>query len=796
MATLFGRYEYAGELGHGASGRVFAVHDLGAGRDKRAIKVVQSDAGRLVWEFNRLCQVAHPRLARVRELLRLEERAPAPFGLERGALLLVQDFVEGAPLSAAIGGSERVTLASRVGVAVAEALIALHEASLVHGDVKPDNVICGPLGEGATLIDLGFARPPELAGTARGTPAFMAPELFAGVCTPAADVYALGALIYDVLRGESSEATSSGGGLFRTRDPNLLVGVDAGVKRVLAQLMASDRAQRPADAAAALALLLPVFPQPGEALRHASLRVTRSPREQAERVRTLPLVGHERALAALVEALGQPGFVAVTGPRGAGRSRLVREALRTLQERRASANQAVPTWVGSLPALALLRDVDAILWLERAHAEQLPEITRAATAATLSLRSLCVVVEGELPGARVVELGALPEPAFAELLARILPRSVGVLAAARAATHGLSGRLCELAARLSLAERELADPRVWQPLAQDDVSLVRAHALASALAWFGTDLTPAHATRMGGAEAAQAAYDELRVQGLLDDEGDALVLDAALARKLRAESNRAAIAKQALHAGVVPSTGFALLACGQPASQAFARRARALRAEGRVDAACRLLSDATPYVEDDELVVLHADSERARGNYGEALAVLGERAPLLRAELLRLLGSADALAALQALRADATVGARATALLARQAFDRGELELAVREAQAARGGDREALVRALEVEVLVCLARGALAEAPVDALVQAASAGGQAPSFLARAPARALSLRSQVLARRGERVRAVADARAAVEQARALGEAHETATYALNLGLLELERGELGRALE
>ncbi|HEX5656709.1 MAG TPA: protein kinase, partial [Polyangiales bacterium] len=783
MATLFGRYEYAGELGHGASGRVFAVRDLGANREPRAIKVVAADAGRLVWEFQRLCQVSHPRVARVREMVRLEERAPTPFALERGSLLLVQDFVEGAPLSAASG--DRLPLVARVGIAITEGLVALHEASLVHGDVKPDNVICGPNGENATLIDLGFARPPEV-GTPRGTPAYMAPEMFAGVCTPAADVFALGALLYDVLRGDAIDSASSGRGLFRARDLSLIE--DADFRRVLTQLLAPDRAQRPADASAALALLLPAFTSKGlpvEALRYASLRVTRTPREQAERVRTLPLVGHEAALASLVEAIAQPGLVAVRGPRGAGRSRLVREALRTLQ---ASAKQ--PTWVSSLSALALLRDVHAILWLERAREEDLPEITRAATAATLSLRSLCVVLEGDVPAPRVVELGALSEPAFAALLVQLAPRSV--LGAARAATHGLAGRLCELAAQLLLAERDLSDPRVWQALeGPGEAALVRAQPLAQALAWFGADLTPELAARVWGAEAAQAAYDELRVKGLLHEDDGALVLDLGLARTLRAQSDRAALAP--LLQQVPATTGFALLLTGGDATRAFLARARALRAEGRVDAACTLLADAGQ----EELALFHADSERARGRYAEALAVLGERGPLLRAELLRLVERIpEARALLESLRGDRTNGARATALLARLAFDGGDFTLASSEARAAQGADREASVRALEVEVLVCLARGALAEAPVDALVQAASGGGQAPSFLARAPARAASLRSQVLARRGDRLRAVGDARAAVEQARALGEAHEAATYALNLGLLELERGELGRALE
>jgi serine/threonine-protein kinase PknK len=824
MATLFGRYEYAGELGHGASGRVFTVLDLtsaaradGAEHDKRAVKVVaNAESGRLVWEFARLCQVAHPRLARVRELLRLEQAATAPFALPAGALLLVQDFVEGAPLSAAIAlaadPGARLALAARVGVAVAEALTALHEASLVHGDVKPDNVICGASGEGATLIDLGFARPPEV-GMARGTPAYMSPESFAGVCTPAADVYALGALLYDCLRGEAAHGASSGRAPFRVRDLSLLEPEHESLRRVLAQLLAPDPADRPVDAPAALALLLPSFTQRGlevPALRYAGLKLVRTPREQAERARTLPLVGHRQALAALVEAIGQAGYIALAGPAGAGRSRLMREALRALQERRAAAGQAVPTWVSSLSALALLRDVDAVLWLDRVRPEALPEIMRAATAAKLALRSLSVVLEGNLDLPRRIELAALPDASFGELLSRLVPKPTAALtAAARTASQGLSGRLCELAAQLALAGRDLSDARSWQASDRepgDEPLQPAAHALATVLAWFGEDLTPEHAALLlGGADAAQAGYDALRLSGLLHSEPGLLVLDPALARKLRSESagRRAEIAQRALAAGARARSGFARLAAGTDALSAFVERAQALRAQGRTDAACALLADASPWCPHPSLALLHADSERARGRYAEALQALGSGSELelrlVRAELCRLVERSDEarseLSLLQGL--GGAPGARATALLARMEFDAGRLGEALcmaRDAQAF--ADREATARALEVELLVCLVRGALHDAPLEALMQAAGTGAAAPSFLARAPARALSLRSQVLARRGDRVRAVADARAAVERARELGEAHEAATYSLNLGLLELERGELGRALE
>ncbi|MEY4510106.1 MAG: hypothetical protein RLZZ450_2228 [Pseudomonadota bacterium] len=864
MATLFGRYEYAGELGQGASGRVFAVLDRAAEGARRAIKVVPAaDSGRLVWEFARLCQVEHPRLARVRELVRLSAPAAAPFALPRGTLLLVEDYVDGAPLSrvlADVGAREdgprtatrsdpraRRELAARVVVSVAEALGALHEASLVHGDVKPDNVLCGPSGQGATLIDLGFARPPALASVPRGTPAYMAPELFAGVCTPAADVYALGALLYDCLRSDAQlpdgPASSSRSLVpWRVRDLRVLALPESDpLLRVLASLLASDHTKRPADGRAALSLLLPSFAQLGvdlerTPLEYAGAGLVHSAGERAARARTQPFVGHAAALAKLRGALDEGGWVRVRGPHGAGRSRLIREAIRLSQEQRAASGQSVPTWVSSLPALSLLRDVDAILWLDEQTARDVAAIERAEAAATLAVNSLCVVIECEPESSSTdskvgawVDVGALAAPEFGVLLERLFapdrPASA-VVAAARARSLGLSGRLCELVSNLLLTGRDVRDARVFEAAASEPTSASLTHnarTLAVGLAWFGSLLSPDLAARwVGDAKAARAAYDELRSKGLLALDDSELALAPTLARRLRNDApptltpllreELSQRCEEAQRAGASASgLGFLRIALDErpSAAETFVRQALGLRAEGRNDAACELLAEAADWVEDGSLRVLWADSERARGRYLAALTVLepvyDAAARLLRAELLRM--SEQAARARRELSdlevgAEGSVVGRIEALRARLAFDAGELvEARTHAARARASGDREAEVRALEVEVLVHLTTGELASAPIDALIASASASlpGAAKagaSFLTRAPARALSLRAQLRTRRGQRAGALSDLRAAVEQTRALGEAHEEATYALNLGLLELEQGELGRARE
>jgi len=96
----------------------------------------------------------------------------------------------------------------------AEASTALHQNGFVHGDIKPENVLLSPRGH-ATLIDLGFARRSgELGdGVFRGSPAYAAPELIdaSAAASPAADCFALGRLLWQLLSLTDRSATTAAG---------------------------------------------------------------------------------------------------------------------------------------------------------------------------------------------------------------------------------------------------------------------------------------------------------------------------------------------------------------------------------------------------------------------------------------------------------------------------------------------------------------------------------------------------------------------------------------------------------
>ena len=195
---LGGRYRYVRELGRGAIGRVVLVEDTHGGAPSAAKIVGPAHGERLRWELSLLTSLAHPSLAAVHELLRLDAPLPEPFAIEAGTWVLIEDLAPGRSSDAIVRTipdlASRVDLALRAGAACARALAAMHAAGLVHGDVKPANVVLPePPGDAgaAKLVDLGLAGPPG-HGAVAGTPAFLAPEAWLGERSAASDLFALG----------------------------------------------------------------------------------------------------------------------------------------------------------------------------------------------------------------------------------------------------------------------------------------------------------------------------------------------------------------------------------------------------------------------------------------------------------------------------------------------------------------------------------------------------------------------------------------------------------------------------
>jgi len=318
--VIGGRYEVLRPLGSGGQASVFLVRDrAAAGRGEppeRALKLLHREAlddasiERLRAEYRALAVLRHPGLVRVFD-----------FGVEAGSgrPYVTMEVVPGVPFAeAAEGRPARWTLAA---LALAlDAVAHLHRRSIIHRDLKSENVIVAPGADTGhpgrvTVMDLGLSE--SLSGpvlAAGGTLRYAAPELLAGErASPRSDVFALGVTVHRALcgtfPGEGAAATAGQ----ETLPPD----VDAFVGRMLAP----DPAERFADADAALeALERLAGPFPVRAEESATAFIGRT-RELAEAVRRLDPSRREVT----------PPFLLLTGEAGVGKSRLLEAVLDELR---------------------------------------------------------------------------------------------------------------------------------------------------------------------------------------------------------------------------------------------------------------------------------------------------------------------------------------------------------------------------------------------------------------------------------------------------------------------------------
>jgi serine/threonine-protein kinase len=193
-------------IGQGATGTVWRGVDRASG-EPVAVKLLHESllrqpklVTRFVQERTILMMLRHRNVVRVRDLFSVGE-----------SLALVMDLVAGGSLREhlrvhhTVPAGEAARLAAQVAAALAEA----HELGIVHRDLKPDNILLlteeGRLE--TRLTDFGIARvlnTPSLTtpNAVVGTPHYMSPEAFHGAAaSPAADVYALGVLLYELVSG-------------------------------------------------------------------------------------------------------------------------------------------------------------------------------------------------------------------------------------------------------------------------------------------------------------------------------------------------------------------------------------------------------------------------------------------------------------------------------------------------------------------------------------------------------------------------------------------------------------------
>ena len=205
-AALGDRYRLERELGAGGMATVYLAHDIR--HDRRvAVKVLRPElaavigAERFLAEIKLTANLQHP------HILPLFDSGEAD-----SFLYYVMPYVEGVSLRDRITREKQLPVAEAVQIAVevAAALDYAHRHNVIHRDIKPENIL---LHDGSALVaDFGIALAVSTAGGTRmtetgmslGTPHYMSPEQAMGEreITARSDVYALGAMTYEMLAGE------------------------------------------------------------------------------------------------------------------------------------------------------------------------------------------------------------------------------------------------------------------------------------------------------------------------------------------------------------------------------------------------------------------------------------------------------------------------------------------------------------------------------------------------------------------------------------------------------------------
>jgi serine/threonine protein kinase/peroxiredoxin len=208
---VIGQFRIEAILGSGAFGTVFRAWDVMLER-RVALKVMRTGGtgppGSLLMEARTAAGLNHPNVCIV-------------YAVDTGevAPMIVMEYIDGQSLSAVLeNGALTPRQAVDIGRQIALGMAAAHAQGIVHGDLKPANILVTPT-DGVKITDFGLARrirprfaqlspnettdwrPQETQGIS-GTPTYMAPEQArGGAVTPASDVFALGLILFEMVTG-------------------------------------------------------------------------------------------------------------------------------------------------------------------------------------------------------------------------------------------------------------------------------------------------------------------------------------------------------------------------------------------------------------------------------------------------------------------------------------------------------------------------------------------------------------------------------------------------------------------
>ena len=198
-------YDLLGELGRGGMGVVYQARDQKLKRIV-ALKMILSgvhaseeDMQRFQTEAEAVAKLQHPNIVQIFEV-----------GEHKGNPYISLEYQEGGGLDNKIAGTpQNVEESARLIETLARAMQVAHQQEIIHRDLKPANILLSADGE-PKITDFGLAKRMDKdsnqtkSGTVMGTPSYMAPEQASSsneTIGPAADTYALGAILYHMLTG-------------------------------------------------------------------------------------------------------------------------------------------------------------------------------------------------------------------------------------------------------------------------------------------------------------------------------------------------------------------------------------------------------------------------------------------------------------------------------------------------------------------------------------------------------------------------------------------------------------------
>lgn len=262
------RYVLLAKVGKGGMAGVYAAWDVRE-QDWRAIKVLlprfardKAIRTRFANEGTTMARLRHPNLVRVYDI------GSAPVQTGPDLPFIVMELLNGGSLHRWVKTNGRMPprLATAAAIQLLQGLEAVHEAGVVHRDVKPKNVLADHASV-LKLTDFGIAQleasNETKTGLAMGTLGYMAPEQLhdAKSVDPRSDLYAVAATMWTLL------TTKKPRDLFRLEDrPDLMEGVSEGLRPILGRCLAYERTDRPpgaravADELRAVLVTLPADP--------------------------------------------------------------------------------------------------------------------------------------------------------------------------------------------------------------------------------------------------------------------------------------------------------------------------------------------------------------------------------------------------------------------------------------------------------------------------------------------------------------------------------------------------------